>query len=48
MQRIILASASPRRKELLSLLNHPFEIITADIDETLNPNNNLIDEIENL
>lgn len=48
MQRIILASASPRRKELLSLLNQPFEIITADIDETMNPDNNLIDEIESL
>ena len=32
---IILASQSPRRKELLGLLNIPFSIQVADIDETL-------------
>ncbi|MGG0663210.1 Maf family protein [Viridibacillus arvi] len=30
----ILASASPRRKELLGRLNIPFEIVTADVEET--------------
>ena len=33
--RIILASRSPRRKELLSSLFSDFEIITADADESL-------------
>ena len=33
--KIILASASPRRKELLSSLTLDFEIITAPTDETL-------------
>ena len=32
---LILASASPRRKELLSLFRIPFEIRVADIDETM-------------
>lgn len=32
---LILASASPRRKELLSLFHIPFEIRIADIDETM-------------
>ena len=32
-KNIILASASPRRRELLSLVTDDFEIITADIDE---------------
>lgn len=32
---IILASASPRRKELLRLIVDDFEIIPADIDETV-------------
>jgi septum formation protein len=32
-KKIILASASPRRRELLSLVIKEFEIITADIDE---------------
>ncbi|MFF3099823.1 Maf family protein [Viridibacillus arvi] len=30
----ILASASPRRKELFGRLNIPFEIVTADVEET--------------
>ena len=33
----ILASQSPRRKELLSMLGLEFEIITADIGETMDP-----------
>ncbi len=32
--RIILASSSPRRYELMKLLNVPFEVITKDVDET--------------
>lgn len=31
---IILASASPRRKEILTLLDIPFKIIVSDADET--------------
>ena len=48
MSRLILASNSPRRKELLSLLNIPFEIIPADIDEEINENNDINQEIERL
>lgn len=33
MKELILASNSPRRRELLALLNLPFEIIPADINE---------------
>ena len=32
---LILASASPRRKELLGLFRIPFEVRVADIDETM-------------
>lgn len=31
---IVLATASPRRKELFGLLHIPFEIITSDVEET--------------
>ena len=34
-RRVILASASPRRKELLSCMAGEFEVIPADADETL-------------
>lgn len=34
MQKIILASKSPRRKQLLQWAEVPFEIITSDTDET--------------
>lgn len=36
MEKLILASGSPRRKEILSLFNKPFEIITSDIEEPVN------------
>ena len=32
--RLLLASASPRRRELLQLLGLPFEVTQADVDET--------------
>lgn len=35
--QLILASQSPRRKELLALFGIPFEIRVADIDETMDP-----------
>lgn len=35
MEPIILASASPRRQEILKLLNIPFRVIMPNIDETI-------------
>lgn len=37
MEKIILASNSPRRKDLFSLFDVPFEIIPADINEDVLP-----------
>ena len=48
MKRLILASGSPRRKELLSYLNIPFEIIVADINEKIDYSKPLRTEIEKL
>ena len=45
---LILASASPRRKELLSLFRIPFTIRCADIDETMNPDRTPFDEVARL
>ena len=42
---IILASQSPRRKELLDLFHLPFEIRVADIDETMDPEKSPYDEV---
>lgn len=48
MNKVILASQSPRRKELLSMLGIEYEAIPADINEQINPNNDLTKEIEKL
>ncbi len=42
---LILASASPRRKELLGLFRVPFEIRVADIDETMDPTKDPFHEV---
>jgi len=42
---LILASASPRRKELLGLFRIPFEIRVADIDETMDFTKPPFDEV---
>jgi len=43
--QLILASASPRRKELLGLFHIPFVIRVADIDETMDPGLSPADEV---
>ena len=42
---LILASASPRRQELLKLFGQPFAVRVADIDETMDPNAAPFDEV---
>ena len=42
---LILASASPRRRELLSLFGIPFTVRVADIDETMAPDAAPFDEV---
>ncbi|WP_251549380.1 Maf family protein [Neobacillus muris] len=37
MQNLILASSSPRRKELLETLRIPFAISSSNVDESFNP-----------
>ena len=48
MTRVILASKSPRRRELMSLLHIPFEVIVSDIDEQIDYSKDLVKEIEKL
>ncbi len=42
---VILASQSPRRKELLGLFPFPFTVEVADIDETMDPKASPFDEV---
>lgn len=48
MKDLILASKSPRRKELLERVSRNFACIPADIDETIDTENDLKEEIMNL
>ena len=43
--QLILASQSPRRKELLGLFHIPFTVRVADIDETMDPAKAPYDEV---
>ena len=45
---LILASASPRRQELLKLFGIPFAVRVADIDETMDPAVSAFDEVARL
>ena len=42
---LILASASPRRQELLKLFGIPFTVRVADIDETMDPKGSPYEEV---
>lgn len=42
---VILASQSPRRRELMGLFRIPFVIRVADIDEAMDPNKPAFDEV---
>lgn len=46
--KIILASKSPRRKELMDLLNVEYDIIVSDADETLEDGLSLEDQAQKL
>lgn len=46
--QLILASASPRRKELLGLYGIPFTVRAADIDETMDPDKPPFNEVARL
>lgn len=43
--QVILASQSPRRKELMELFHIPFTVCVADIDETMDPEKSPYDEV---
>lgn len=43
--RLILASTSPRRREILSLLELPFEVIAPRFDEIVSDHLNIADEV---
>ena len=48
MQKIILASGSPRRKEILELLGLEFEVVESGFDEELVPQDDAVEMVEEL
>ncbi len=46
--KLILARGSPRRKELLNILDIPFEVIVSDFEETIDQSKPLEEEIKRL
>ena len=48
LPKIILASASPRRAEILRTVGWPFEALPVDIDETRRPEENAVDYVRRL
>src|SRR5476651_1253739 len=48
MKQLILASASPRRKQLLQLLRLPFTVYPSDIEEKLDPKLSPRQQVESL
>jgi len=48
MQKIILASGSPRRKEILELLGLEFEVVESGFDEDLIPQDDAVEMVEEL
>ena len=48
LPKIILASASPRRAEILRTVGWPFEVLPVDIDETRRAGENAIDYVKRL
>ncbi len=48
MKRFVVASGSPRRKELLSFAGYVFEVIPSDADETLEYGTHAFDAVKEL
>jgi len=48
MQKIILASSSPRRRQILENLSIPFEVINSEVDETLDVDNSPYEWVKTL
>jgi septum formation protein len=48
LPKIVLASGSPRRAEILKTVNWPFEIIRPDIDETRQANEDAVTYVQRL
>jgi len=46
--RLVLASGSPRRRELLALLGLPFEVVPADVDESVRPDETPVELVRRL
>jgi septum formation protein len=48
MMRLVLASGSPRRRELLGWFGHPFDVVAPEVDETPRADETPIDHVSRL
>lgn len=48
MKEIVLASASPRRAELLKQIGIAFEVVPSDIDEKIDPDLDILEWVQNM
>ncbi|HEX3279980.1 MAG TPA: Maf family protein, partial [Pyrinomonadaceae bacterium] len=48
LEKLILASRSARRMEILRAVNWPFEAVAADIDESVRPNEDAVSYVKRL
>ena len=47
-EKVVLASGSPRRKEIMTAVGWPFEVKTPDVDESVRPGENPVDYVQRL
>jgi len=48
LEKVMLASGSPRRREIMTAVGWPFEVRTPDVDESVRPGEDPVDYVQRL
>ena len=48
LEKVVLASGSPRRREIMTAVGWPFEVRTPDVDESVRPGEDPVDYVQRL